>query len=68
MGTRSKEYPQSMFYSKIRKMHIPVNPFYDIHVGYKGYILHGHVSMVKCKRAFQISSEIFGHEREPNTV
>ena len=36
-GGSSNEYPQSMFWTEIRKlMYIPVNPIYYIKVGFKG--------------------------------
>ena len=44
----SNEYPLSMFWSKIRNIHIPLyTPVLLQKVGFKGlYIIHGHVFVI----------------------
>ena len=50
MGTRSNEYPQSMFLSRNRKiMSTPINPSFTIKKwGLKGLKLYRHVFVMKC--------------------
>ena len=42
------EYPQSMFWSKIRKIGIPMQTpvFFYILVGSRGYTFHGHIFLI----------------------
>ena len=43
----SNEYPKSMFWSKNKKIGIPLQPqFFYIKVGFTGYTFHGHVFLM----------------------
>ena len=49
VGTRrgsTKEYPQSMFWIKIRQVYPCLPQFYFIKVEFKGYLLHEHVILM----------------------
>ena len=58
MGTRSNEYPQSMFWSKNKKnRYTPCIPqFCYIKVGYRGYTLHRHVFLMFVDRGLDFGS------------